>query len=225
MFARRVAARGMTAVLPDLFGAPGREPSTGYLLRTFAKICVNKEFTLMATNKTSPVVNYLRELAAHEHETHGGPGVGAVGMCLTGGFALAMCVDDVVIAPVLSQPGLPMPLGAKRRAGLGLAESDLLTIKSRAQKDLCVMGFASPGDPAVPRERFETLRRELGDSFIGVDIDSSKGQSVGLPQGRALSTHGGLLRRGRVANPSSARRRFDVSFDASWCRYCPVVSS
>ena len=76
-FGRKIAARGMTAVPPDLFGSPGREMSIGYVLGTLAKICVNKELTLLATNKTSPVVNYLRELAKSEHEAHGGPGVGA----------------------------------------------------------------------------------------------------------------------------------------------------
>ena len=74
-FGRKVAERGMTAVIPDLFGTPGREVSIGYVLGTLAKISVNKEFTLLATNKTSPVVNYLRELAVHEREAHGGPGV------------------------------------------------------------------------------------------------------------------------------------------------------
>lgn len=75
-FGRKIADRGMTAVLPDLYGTPGREMSLGYVLGTLAKICVSKEFNLLATNKTSPIVSYLRELAVHEREAHGGPGVG-----------------------------------------------------------------------------------------------------------------------------------------------------
>jgi dienelactone hydrolase len=77
-FARRVADRGMTAVLPDLFGTPGRPVTIPYVLSSMVKVCVSKEFTTLALNKTSPVVNYLRELATSEHEAHGGPGVGAL---------------------------------------------------------------------------------------------------------------------------------------------------
>ena len=76
-FARRVVARGMTAVLPDLLGTPGRPVTLPYALSSLVRACVSKEFTLLALNKTSPVVDFLRELAAHEHHAHGGPGVGA----------------------------------------------------------------------------------------------------------------------------------------------------
>ena len=75
-FGRKIAARGMTAVLPDLLGTPGRPVSFPYVLSSFARTCVSKEFTLLALDKTSPVVDYLRELAKHEHEACGGPGVG-----------------------------------------------------------------------------------------------------------------------------------------------------
>lgn len=75
-FARRVADRGMTAVLPDLLGTPGRPVTIPYALASLARACVSKEFTLLALNKTSPIVDYLRELAAHEHQSCGGPGVG-----------------------------------------------------------------------------------------------------------------------------------------------------
>jgi hypothetical protein len=49
-----------------------------YVLSSLARACVNREFTLLALNKTSPIVDYLRELAAHEHHECGGPGVGAL---------------------------------------------------------------------------------------------------------------------------------------------------
>ena len=76
-FARRVADRGMTVVLPDLLGTPGRPMTIPYALSSFARACVSKEFTLLALNKTSPIVDYLRDLAKNEHEACGGPGVGA----------------------------------------------------------------------------------------------------------------------------------------------------
>jgi dienelactone hydrolase len=182
-FGRRVAERGMTAVMPDIFGTPGRIPSGGYLFDSVVKACVSREFLVLATNKTSPITKFLRELAAHELESCGGPGVGTVGMCLTGGFALAMSVDETVVAPVLSQPGLPMPLGAKRKAALGIADDDLAKVKRRVDAGLCVMGLRFSGDPTSPAERFATLRRELGKNFIGVEIDSSEGNPWGYRKG------------------------------------------
>ena len=182
-FGRRIAKRSMTAVLPDLFGSPGRPVTMGYAMSTMARACVSREFTVLATNQTSPVIEYLRALAVHEHERCGGPGVGAVGMCLTGGFALAMSVDPTVIAPVLSQPSLPLPIGAARANALGLSDADLHVVKRRVDDGLCVMGLRFSGDKKSPSARFDRLRRELGDNFIGVEIDSSKDNPWGIRPG------------------------------------------
>ena len=172
-FGRKVAEHGMTAVLPDLFGTPGAAIAGAALTASFLRTCVSREFTIFATNKTSPAVGYLRELAVFEHERRGGPGVGAVGMCLTGGFALAMCVEPAVIAPVLSQPSLPLPVSARHRRALGLSNADLGVVKGRVADGLCAMGLRFTGDKKAPGERFERLRHELGANFIGVEIDSS----------------------------------------------------
>jgi dienelactone hydrolase len=145
--------------------------------------CVSREFATMAAKKTSPVTTWLRALARHEHETNGGPGVGVVGMCLTGGFALAMMVDDIVLAPVLSQPSLPFPLGKQRKRDLGISDDDLQRVKQRcAAEDICVLGLRFTGDPVMPPERFARLRAELGDKFVGVEIDSSPGNPYGHPK-------------------------------------------
>ena len=124
-FGRRVAAAGCTAVLPVLFGDPGRPATPGYALQSLGPACVSREFTAFALKKTSPITVWLRKLAAAEHERCGGPGVGAVGMCFTGGFALAMMVDDIVLAPVLSQPSLPFPCprSSRRTSGSPTATS------------------------------------------------------------------------------------------------------
>jgi dienelactone hydrolase len=184
-FARRVADRGMTAVVPSLLGTAGRPLTFSSALSSLAQACVSKEFTLLALNKTSPVVDYLRELAAHEHQSCGGPGVGAVGMCLTGGFALAMCVEPSVIAPVLSQPSVPFPTNPEHRRALGLSDGDLAIVQRRTTEDLCVMGLRFSGDTKSPAARFVRLREALGDKFIGVEIDSSSGN----PWGYKKSAH------------------------------------
>jgi dienelactone hydrolase len=181
-FGRKIAARGMTAVLPNLFGTPGRPVTIPYVLSSFARTCVSKEFTLLALNKTSPIVDFLRELAKDELAKCGGPGVGAIGMCLTGGFALAMSVDPTVVAPALSQPSLPLPTNALRRRSLGLSDDDLEKVRGRVADDLCVMGLRFSGDSKSPPERFVRLRKELGDNFIGVEIDSSPSNPWDYPK-------------------------------------------
>ena len=175
-FARRVVDVGCTAILPVLFGTPGKDPTIPYALQSIGPACVSKEFSALAAGKTAPVTKWLRALAADEFEKCGGKGVGAVGMCFTGGFALGMMLDDHLIAPVLSQPSLPIGFSGKKKSDLHLSPEDLAKVKQRVeQDDVCVLGVRFTGDKLSPPERFETLRRELGDGFIGVEIDSSKG--------------------------------------------------
>jgi dienelactone hydrolase len=181
-FGRRVAAAGCTAVLPHVFGEPGREASPGYAMRSIGPACVSREFTCFALRKTSPITVWLRKLASAEHQRCGGPGVGVVGMCFTGGFALAMMVDDVVLAPVLSQPSLPFPITKKHKADVGISEADLARVKERAAAGTCLLGLRFTNDPFCFPERFETLRRELGDKFIAVEIDSAPGNPYGHPK-------------------------------------------
>ncbi|HET6949511.1 MAG TPA: dienelactone hydrolase family protein [Acidimicrobiales bacterium] len=179
-FADRVAGIGCTAVLPHLFGEPGAAPSVRNGLGAIGFACVSREFTLWATGRTSPVTVWLRALARHEHERCGGPGVGAVGMCLTGGFALAMMVDDVVAAPVLSQPSLPLPVLARQKRDLGISAADLARVKERGAAGVTLLGLRFTCDRFVPAERFARLRDELGDAFVGVEIDSSPGNPHGI---------------------------------------------
>ena len=179
-FARKVIARGHTVFMPHLFGADGVEGTTAQIVKVAPKVCVSREFQAFALRTTPPAIDWLRALARHAHSECGGPGVGAVGMCFTGGFALAMSVEPALLAPVLSQPSLPIGFGARRRGDLAISDSDLLKVIERTQtEDLCVLGVRFTHDPLSPRDRFRSLRRMLGDAFIGVEIDSSKGNQWG----------------------------------------------
>ncbi|MGD0881771.1 MAG: dienelactone hydrolase family protein [Acidimicrobiales bacterium] len=182
-FARMVAGIGCTAVMPHLFGVDGKDPSVPYALRSGITACVSREFTALALDRTSPVTTWLRALARSEHERCGGPGVGAVGMCLTGGFALAMMVDDVVLAPVLSQPSLPFPMGRARRRALGISDADAERVRERVAAGVCVLGLRFTGDKVSPHERFAALSELLGDGFVGVELDSSPGNPHGHRKG------------------------------------------
>ncbi len=107
-------------------------------------------------------------------------------MCFTGGFALAMATEPALLAPVLAQPSLPIPVTRSRAADVGCSDADMLEVMERADRDdLCVLGVRFSGDRLAPRERFRSLERLLGDHFIGVEIDSSKGN----PWGHAPAAH------------------------------------
>jgi dienelactone hydrolase len=179
-FAQRLLAAGFTVYLPSLFGRPGQPASTGAVLRSILRVCVSREFAILA-DRTSPVATWLRALAATGYRECGGPGVGAIGMCLTGGFALAMAVEPAVLAPVVSQPGLPAPLTARKRAAVGLDPADLAAVKARTHSGLCVLGLRFSADRGCPAERFATLRRELGAAFEAIEVDSSPGNPYGIP--------------------------------------------
>ena len=173
-FARDVAAAGMTVFCPSLFGTPAKTASLGYALGEIAKtLCVRREFNAWATDRSSPIVDWLRALARQVHQECGGKGVGAVGMCFTGGFALAMMVDDIMVAPVLSQPSMPFPVGKARAADLNLSPDDALVVARRAAEGCQVLGLRYTGDKLVGT-RFETLRHLLGDAFIAVELPSTK---------------------------------------------------
>jgi dienelactone hydrolase len=181
-FGRRVADEGFTAVLPTLFGTPGKEFSTPYMMSGMIRACISREFHVLACRGSSPITDWLRALCRTVHGECGGPGVGAVGMCLTGNFALSLMVDDAVMAPVLSQPSLPFSVSSRHKASLHLSDEDLEVVKLRVQNGCGVLGLRFSADPLVPAERFETLRRELGDGFEGIEIDSSRGNPHGIPR-------------------------------------------
>jgi len=171
-FANDVVERGFTVIMPSLVGTPGKAPSQLYLGQSMVKICVAKEFTTMAMNKTSPVIAWLRALARNVHAEVGGDGVGAVGMCFSGGFALGMMVDDIMVAPVLAQPSMPFSIGKQRGANLGLSPDDEAAVIERAQHGCQVLGLRFTGDKLVG-DRFATLRDRLGDAFIAIELPSS----------------------------------------------------
>ncbi|KGN30138.1 dienelactone hydrolase [Knoellia sinensis KCTC 19936] len=198
-FARQVRDLGCTVVIPVLFGRVGHDPnpdSAGLLgaavamARAGVAMCVSREFTLFATGKTSPVVPWLRELAAAEHQRCGGPGVGAVGMCLTGGFALAMATDERVLAPVLAQPSLPLGVTPAQKAAIDTSPEDMAVVAARCAAGLTVLGLRFKGDRLVPAERFAHLRKVLGDGFVAIELADEAANPAGvLPPHSTLTEH------------------------------------
>ncbi len=174
-FADRVAAAGMTVYMPVLFGEPGRPATNGYALKSlFDTICIRREFSVWRGGKSSPIVDWLRALARKAHAECGGKGVGAVGMCFTGGFALAMMTEPAVVAPVLSQPSLPGDPWSKRAGRIDASTDEIACVRQRLMtENLSMMGLRFKSDAAVPDARFDTYRREFGDNFEAIELDDA----------------------------------------------------
>ena len=173
-FADRVAAAGMTVFLPTLFGTPGRPVSMGYTLsEMFKSICIRREFNVWHTGKSSPIVDWLRALAKKVHGECGGKGVGAIGMCFTGGYALAMMTEPSVVAPVLSQPSMPMAAGFEKTGGRNrrLARRDRLRqgpLRERRPHDDRPALLRRSGRPRRPLRH---LQKNFGKRFEAIEID------------------------------------------------------
>ena len=172
-FANEVVEAGFTVVMPSLVGSPGREFSNGYAMASLAKVCISKEFSALALGKTSPIIAWLRALGRNLHQEVGGAGIGALGMCFSGGFALGMMIDDHMVAPVLSQPSMPFSVGKKRAASLHLSPDDERAVRERAAAGCEVLGLRFTGDRLVG-DRFATLRDLIGDKFVAIELPSSK---------------------------------------------------
>ena len=175
-FGEELVAAGYTVLLPHLFGPAGREFNNADVARVFPRVCISRELTKVARGVTTPVAGWLRSLARELHAELGGPGVGALGMCFTGGFALAMMVDESVVAPVLCQPSTPFAVSPARSRDVNLSPCDLDIVKGRCAAGQQVLGVRFRSDPAIGK-RFETLTTELGDAFLRVELEG-KGHST-----------------------------------------------
>jgi dienelactone hydrolase len=205
-FADWVVDAGLKVYLPELVGTAGRQPSFGYVARSIATICISREFAVLAADRSSPVADWLRALVRHAQAETGRTGVGAVGMCFSGNFVLAMMLEPGVTAPVLAQPSLPFPLGARRKRALHLTPAEWSCVKQRCGAGAKVLALRFKGDMACPPQRFETLHRELGGAFEGIELDDrSANPRSRNPQPHAVLT-ADLIDRDGEPTREAARR-------------------
>lgn len=162
-FARWVRDAGLSVYMPSLFGRDGAVPDAKEGAAVFQRTCVSAEFHAFAANRSSPVTQWLRALARLAHAECGGPGVGAIGMCFTGNFALSMMLEPAVLAPVLCQPSLPL----NDPGGLEIAPEELQAVRQRLDReDLSVMAFRFEGDRICRAQRFAAYAQALGERFV-----------------------------------------------------------
>ncbi len=171
-FARKVVDAGFTVFMPHLFGVLGEKTNRLNRGRELAKLCISREFHVLAENRSSPIVDWLRALGRHAHEEIGGRGVGAVGMCVTGNFALTMTLDPWVVAPVLGHPSFPLPISGRKAAAVHATPEALDNARRRVREEgLKLLGVRFTGDVLFCRAaRFRTLRRELGAGFEAIEV-------------------------------------------------------
>lgn len=163
-FARWVRDAGFTVYMPSLFGRDGAVGTAEAGAAVFRSACISAEFNALKRDRSSPVTDWLRELAKVAHRESGGRGVGAVGMCFTGNFALTMMLEPSMLAPVLAQPTLPL----NDAAGLEISPSDLAVIRERLDReDLTVRAYRFEGDRYCRAERFAAYAAALGERFEG----------------------------------------------------------
>ncbi|MET3961990.1 dienelactone hydrolase [Marmoricola sp. OAE513] len=164
-FARWVREAGFTVYLPSLFGRDGAYPEAAAGMEVLQRACMSAEFRAFASADSSPVTSWLRGLARLAHGECGGPGVGAIGMCFTGNFALTMTLEPAVLAPVLCQPSLPFD----DPAGINMAPEELVEVAARIERDdLAVLAYRFEGDRHCRAERFAAYQAALGDRFTGM---------------------------------------------------------
>jgi dienelactone hydrolase len=162
-FSRWVRDAGFTVHMPSLFGRDGAVPDVEEGAAVFQRACMSAEFRAFAAKESSPVTSWLRSLARLAHEQCGGPGVGAIGMCFTGNFALTMMLEPAMLAPVLSQPSLPLD----DPAGIEIAPDELEAVRQRLDRDdLTVMAYRFKGDRFCRAQRFAAYSEALGERFI-----------------------------------------------------------
>ncbi len=209
--AEHLVDRGFTVVVPSPFGEPGRSMTGGYTLRTIARLCVSAEFRAFAVNAHRPITDFLRAVASDLASRTPGPGVGVIGMCFTGGFALAAAVDDSVLASVVSQPAVPFPISRARRLDATVSPDEFDRIAERANAGaVCALGLRFSEDATSPRSRFETIKNRLGDAFEIIELDSSRGNSGGFSSGAHSVLTGEV--RDVPGNPALAARERVVDF-------------
>ncbi len=163
-FSRWVRDAGFTVYMPSLFGRDGAFPNAEEGAAVLQRACVSAEFRAFAANESSPVTRWLRALANLAHEECGGRGVGAIGMCFTGNFALSMMLESSMLAPVLCQPSLPL----NNPGGIQIAPEELERVKERLEREgLTVLGYRFAGDRFCTAQRFAAYTAALGDRFAG----------------------------------------------------------
>lgn len=185
-FAEWIADRGFHVVMPLLFGKPLQNSMLGLLKAPF--VCIRREFNNFAAGKSSGITVSLRALCRKVHAEQGGRGIGAIGMCYTGGFVFAMMVEEALLAPVAAQPSLPL----FQSTALDV-EPEILAVASNRADTMSLLGLRFADDSRCPAARFEQLEKSLRNApgsrkqrFYSLTVPGSAHSTLTLDYQKAL---------------------------------------
>lgn len=156
LFADKLVGAGFEVWLPHLFGPLGRTSMGGNLVRV---LCMQREFQIFAKHKSSAAVEWMRALCRHVRDVRGVKGVGCVGMCLTGNFALAMIADEAVLAAVASQPSLPV----RDETALHMSDAEVAASRTAIDAKGPMRAYRFADDPLCTAARFDTIAKAFND--------------------------------------------------------------
>jgi dienelactone hydrolase len=172
--ADKFVVKGYKVFLPHLFGPIGKTSGLPNFIRV---LCMKKEFAIFEKNKASPIVDWLKSLCQYIRKEENVEGVGVIGMCLTGNFAISLMADDSVLAGVASQPALPLRGGNL----LHMSEQEISETKIRLQEVGPMKAYRFEVDGMSPPEKFEAIDKTFNSgSSPCVELNTlpGKGHSV-----------------------------------------------
>ncbi len=130
LFAQRLTIARFQVYVPWLFGPFGQRAR---ILNGFS-LCVSREFANLRAGVSAPVTSWLRALATHISQHNGGRPIGAIGMCLTGAFAIPLIIDPSVAAAVAAQPSVPF---SALFAAFGVGRGAWMRQLNVSEHDIC----------------------------------------------------------------------------------------
>lgn len=164
-FAERLRQARFQVYVPWLFGPFGQRTP----LRNAIRLCISREFANLRAGVSAPVTTWLRALAAHISQYNGGGRVGAIGMCLTGAFAIPLVIDPKVVAAVAAQPSVPF--GVRRGPWmhqLNVSDSDIAKARDRLTSGGAqILALRNRADGICPREKLERFQHEFP---VGLEV-------------------------------------------------------
>ncbi len=166
--ADRFVEKGFRVVMPHLFGPLGRLSFAGNIARIF---CMRREFSIFAKNKSSPIVEWLKALCQDCRDKYNVSGVGVIGMCLTGNFAISLMADDAVLASVASQPSLPL----FSQSSLHMSDEEIAKVRERLEEHGPMLAYRFKGDVLCTKSKFDALDKAFNEGKECVKLNTLKG--------------------------------------------------
>jgi len=153
---QKYVEEGFRVYLPLLTGKVGDNKQTPLSLglESLRLFCISREIHMMRSKSSSPITIWLRDLCNYIRQENNHEGVGVIGMCLTGNFALTLMADDSVLGAVAAQPSIPF----RPKKGIHMSKSDIQgTIDRLDSLGHYIRAYRFKDDKVCPPEKFSTL--------------------------------------------------------------------